>query len=141
MRTILISLLAISALAALTSCDVRSDAKAQKKLAGVWVCEFTYPEGGDFKSTTKIAAKGDYVSQIIVHNRSNVVSSIELEGNMRIEGGVLIDVMAKHSNTNASLPFTNHQKIIRMTDSELVVLVDGINVGSASRESISRKIR
>ena len=141
MRTILKSLIAISVLAALTACDVRSDAKTQKKLAGVWVCEFTYPEGGDFKSTSKIAANGNYVCQIIAHDQSNVVRITELEGSMRIEGGVLIDVMLKHSNTNASLPYTNHSKIIRMTDNELVAIFEAENRASASHESVFRKIK
>lgn len=127
--------LSLLAIGLVTSCDSRPKAATTKVPTGVWLCEFTYLEGGDFKSTVTITPSGSYSCEIRLQHGTNTARIEKLEGHMQIKDDLLIDVLIKSSNTNFTRPITNEARIVRMGGDELVVRYQG-----QDKDSVFRRI-
>lgn len=126
----------------LLACNRQHDGVARQMPPGTWVVEGTYPNGGSFKSTLRVAPSGDYQCQIVAFGSSNVARTFEMEGTFQIQNGVLIDTMTKYSNTNAQLPQISCARILRMNERELVVDYERVaGVNYPTNETVFRKIR
>jgi hypothetical protein len=98
-----------------------ADDKLQKELSGTWMFEAKFARGGDTLSTLAVAPNGSYVCTIAIPGRTNGPRTVSMEGTFRVENGFLIDTVTKNSQTNASVPYTNRSRIIRVDDRELVL--------------------
>jgi hypothetical protein len=114
----------------------KTSTAASRFPVGTWVCEFDYPNGSHFKSTTVVSSGGRYLCHGTSTGTNNISRSFELEGSWEIRDGFLIDTMTKHSQTNAPVPTTSRAQIIRRSDSELVTKWEGME-----NESVLRKVK
>jgi hypothetical protein len=114
--------LAIAALAfVLGGCSRDADAQVRKRLPGTWVLTGTHRNGSTFTSTIAVSKAGNYVCRIVSHGESGSERSFDLKGMFRVQGGVLIDTITNHSNTNAVLPMIMRARIVHFDDREMVL--------------------
>ena len=52
---------------------------------------------------------------------NKIPRAFEIEGTLEVRDGFVIDTMTKHSQTNAPVPVTNRQRIVRMDSREMVL--------------------
>ena len=110
----------------LTACEQRepspvmSDADIQQKLAGTWIKEMNLNDGVQVRSVTVFRPDGSYTGKgtIVGSNETQWASEA---GTFLVRGGVLILTLTKHSSTNARLPVVTRDRIVRLTDRELVM--------------------
>ena len=124
----------------LTGCNHHSDASVPTELMGTWVAEEVYTHGGSFESTVKIAPNGRYTCHVVHRNASNATHNVEIEGTFQVKDGVLIDTMTKHSQTNAPVPTTFHERIVRMDRREMVLSDESYLQNTATNTVVWRKV-
>jgi hypothetical protein len=139
-QTVKLALSFLSVILLLTGCNRHSDAAIPKEMLGTWVAEGVYPQAGGFKSTMTIAPNGGYTCHLVSHNASNATRAYEIEGAFQIKDGVLIDTMTKHSQTNAPVPTTFHEGIVRMDRREMVLSDDSYLQNTATNTVVWRKV-
>jgi hypothetical protein len=98
-----------------------ADEKIRKELPGVWTFEARYASGSEALCQFTIAPDGSYSSTITLPHRTNGPQVISMEGTFRIEDGFLIDTKMRDSQTNAPVPTTNRNRILRFDGRELVL--------------------
>jgi hypothetical protein len=134
-----IALLILTSL--LAGCKRQSDARVPKGLSGTWVATGNYSSGTIFTSTITFDQNSNYVCRIVTQGASGTTRTSDIAGNFQIRGGMLIDTMTKHSNTNAVLPTSMPTRIARIDDREMVLKWESIEgEHSPTNDVVFRKV-
>ncbi|MSU59919.1 MAG: hypothetical protein EXS35_17420 [Pedosphaera sp.] len=137
MRLTLILLLACLLV---TACNRHGASTPDKFPPGTWVVEGNYPWDAKFKSTVVVAQDGVYRCQLVTHNSSNVVRTVEFEGTFQIQDGMLVDTVTKHSQTNGPASITTRERILRISPREIATTRSEDAATNSPNETVFRKI-
>jgi hypothetical protein len=113
-----IPILALSIL--LTACCHRSDAEIRKNLPGAW--HFVESSSNQDRSVFTVSPSGDFTNVVI---RPDGTVGAETAGTFQVQDGYLIGTVTKSSQKGQKVPFVLRTKIVRVDDTEMVVVADG----------------
>ncbi len=88
---------------------------------GTWTLESDNANGGHFESKMVVAADGRYVCHGVTMGTNKIPRTLEIEGTLQVKGGFVVDTMTKTSQTNAPVPVTFRERIVRMDGQEMVL--------------------
>jgi hypothetical protein len=88
---------------------------------GTWLYEVDKPNGWHFESKTSVASDGRYICHGVTMGTNQIPLAFEIEGTLEVREGFVIDTMTKSSETNAPVPVTHRQRIVRMDGREMVL--------------------